>query len=78
VTGQGSDLYDFDRKDYNRPAFNTVNNIAYFGQKQGTVTNFTTYLNFTQTISSSQTFTTPSGDVVRWDGTLVSGPPQKK
>jgi RHS repeat-associated protein len=78
VSGQGSDVYDFQYMPYKNKVFSTINNTAYFGQNQGTVSNFTTYVNFTQTISPSQTFTTPSGAVVRWDGILVSGPPKKK
>ena len=49
----GSDVYDFDYNNYGGNKFvGSANNLAYFGQGQGTVTNFTTYLNFTQSIKS--------------------------
>jgi RHS repeat-associated protein len=79
VSLSGSDVYNFTYNNYGgNKLVGSVNNLAYFGQGQGTVSNFTTYVNFSQTISPSQTFTTPSGAVVNWAGQLISGPPKKK
>jgi len=75
----GSDPYDFDNKQKTRFVTNTANSLAYKGQQQGAVSNFTTYFSFTQAISlsSQRTFTTPSGAVVDSSGHLISGPTKK-
>lgn len=53
VTVSGSDLYDFTYNNYSgNKLVGTANNIAYFGQAQGTVSKFTTNINFTQSINS--------------------------
>jgi hypothetical protein len=64
---------------YDNKIVSTVNNTAYFGQKAGAVSNFTTNLRFTQSVPlSQQTFVTPSGAVVNWNGQLITGPPKQK
>jgi RHS repeat-associated protein len=78
VSTQGSDVYDFQQMNYDNKFVGTINNAAYFAQNAGAVSNFTTNLNFTLTVPlSQQTFTTPSGAVVTWDGHVVSDPGRK-
>ena len=53
VSVSGSDLYDFNFSNYGGNKFvGVANNLAYFGQGQGTVSKFTTYLNFTQSVKA--------------------------
>jgi hypothetical protein len=76
ISVTGNDKYDFAFQNYKNPVVGTINNTAYFGQNAGAVSNFTTNLNFIQSIPlSQQTFKTPSGAVVTGGGKLVSGPP---